>query len=157
MIYVRIFCLFSVLVLWCYVLYFKSLSHFQFIFVFVSITLGDRLKKILQQFMSRSVLPMFFSRIPMVFGPIFRFLIHFEFILVFYSQRTFSFHYFTCAIMNFLHTGLPISCGSCSLGSFPSVIFYSLPRLKKQALPESRCSSSRRQELKRVSQTACTD
>ena len=65
---------------------FLSLTRsYLFIFVFVSITLGDRLKKILQQFMSRSVLPMFFSRIPMVFGPIFRFLIHFEFILVFYS------------------------------------------------------------------------
>ena len=40
-----------------------SLNRFHlFIFVFISITPGERFKKILLQFMSESVLPMFSSR-----------------------------------------------------------------------------------------------
>ena len=54
-----------------------------FIFLFISITLGDRSKKILLQFMSKSVLPMFSSRSFIVSGLTFRSLIHFEFILVY--------------------------------------------------------------------------
>ena len=53
-------------------------SHL-FTFAFISITLGDRSKKILLQFMSKSVLPMSSSRRFMVLGLTFRSLIHFEF------------------------------------------------------------------------------
>ena len=64
-----------------------------YIFAFVSITLGDRSKKILLQFMSKSVLPMFSSKSFMVFSLIFTSLIHFQFIFVFgvreYSNFTF--------------------------------------------------------------------
>ena len=54
-----------------------------FIFAFIPITLGDRLKKILQQFMSKGVLPMFFSRSFRISGLTFRSVIHFEFIFVY--------------------------------------------------------------------------
>ena len=54
-----------------------------FIFVFISITLGDRLKKkIFLQFLSESVLPMFSSKSFIVSGLTFRSLIHFELIFV---------------------------------------------------------------------------
>ena len=58
-----------------------------FIFVFISITLGDGFKKILLWFMSKSVLPMFSSRSFIVYGLTFRSLIHFEFIFVIHFQR----------------------------------------------------------------------
>ena len=54
-----------------------------FIFAFISITLGDRSKKILLQFMSKSVLPVFSSSNVIVSGVTFRSLIHFEFIFVY--------------------------------------------------------------------------
>ena len=57
-------------------------SHF-LIFVFISITLGDRSKKLLLRFMSKSVLPMFSSRSFIVSGLTFRSLIHFELIFVY--------------------------------------------------------------------------
>ena len=53
-----------------------------FIFVFISIILGDRAKKILLQFMLESVLPMF-SRNFIVSSLIFRSLIHLELIFVY--------------------------------------------------------------------------
>ena len=54
-----------------------------FIFVFISITLGDRLKKkIFLQLLSESVLPMFSSKSFIVSGLTFRSLIHFELIFV---------------------------------------------------------------------------
>ena len=56
-------------------------SHL-FIFVFISINLGDSSKKILLQFMSKSVLPLFSSKNFMVSGLIFRCLIHFELIFL---------------------------------------------------------------------------
>ena len=57
-------------------------SHL-FIFVFISITLGDRLKKkIFLQFLSDSVLPMFSSKSFIVSSLTFRSLIHFELIFV---------------------------------------------------------------------------
>ena len=55
-------------------------SHL-FIFVFISIILGDRLKKILLRFLSESVRPIFSSRTFTVPGLTFRSLIHFELIL----------------------------------------------------------------------------
>ena len=57
------------------------MSHL-FIFAFISFALGDGSKKILLQFMSKSVLPMFSSRSFIVSGLTFRSLIHFEFIFV---------------------------------------------------------------------------
>ena len=56
-------------------------SHL-FIFVFIFITLGGGSKKILLQFMSESVLPMYSSKGFIVSGLTFRSLIHFEFISV---------------------------------------------------------------------------
>ena len=55
-------------------------SHL-FIFAFISFALGDRSKKILLQFMSKSVLPVFSSRGFMVSVLTFRSLIHFEFLI----------------------------------------------------------------------------
>ena len=56
-----------------------------FILVFISIILGDGLKKkkILLRFMLESVLPMFSSRSFIVFGLTFKSLIYFELIFVF--------------------------------------------------------------------------
>ena len=53
------------------------------LFIFIFITLGGGLKKILLQFMSKSVLPMFSSKSFIVSGLTFRSLIHFEFIFVY--------------------------------------------------------------------------
>ena len=52
-------------------------SHL-FTFAFISFALGNRSRKILLPFMSKSVLPVFSSRIFMVLGLTFRSLIHFE-------------------------------------------------------------------------------
>ena len=58
------------------------ISSHLFIFVFISITLGGRLKRILLQFMLKSVLPMFSSKSFIVYGRTVRSLIHFEFVFV---------------------------------------------------------------------------
>uniref|UniRef100_A0A8C3W7Q1 Uncharacterized protein n=1 Tax=Catagonus wagneri TaxID=51154 RepID=A0A8C3W7Q1_9CETA len=65
-------------------------SHL-FIFVFIAITLGGRSKKILLWFMSESVWPMFSSKSFIVFGLIFRSLIHFEFIFVYGFRKCSNF------------------------------------------------------------------
>ena len=54
-----------------------------FIFAFIFITLGGGSKKILLQFMSKNVLPMFSSKSFTVSSLTFRSLIHFEFIFVY--------------------------------------------------------------------------
>ena len=54
-----------------------------FIFIFIVITLGHVSKKILLQFISESVQPMFSSKNLIVFGFTFRTLIHFEFSIVY--------------------------------------------------------------------------
>ena len=54
-----------------------------FIFVFIFTTLGSRSKKILLQFMSKSVLPMFFSKSFIISDLTFKSLIHFEFTFVY--------------------------------------------------------------------------
>ena len=59
-----------------------------FIFAFISFALGDRFKKILLPFMSKSVLPIFPLGV-MASGLTFRSLIHFEFIFV-YDFREWS-------------------------------------------------------------------
>ena len=64
----------------------KGLSlirSYLFIFVYISISLGDGLKKILLRFMSKSVLPMFSSKCFIVSSLTFRSLIHFDFIFVY--------------------------------------------------------------------------
>ena len=53
-----------------------------FVFVFISISLGDGLKKILLRFLSESVLLMFSSRSFIISGLTLRSLIHFELIFV---------------------------------------------------------------------------
>ena len=65
-------------------------SHL-FIFAFISFTLGYGSKKISLQFMSESVLPMFYSRSFIVAGLTFRSLIHFEFIFVNYVRECSNF------------------------------------------------------------------
>jgi len=55
----------------------KLVSSHSFAFAFISFSLGDRSKKILLQFMSKSILPMFSSSF-VGLGLIFRSLIHFE-------------------------------------------------------------------------------
>ena len=56
-------------------------SHL-FIFVFISITLRDRSKKILLRFISKSVLPIFSSKTCILSSLTSRSLIHFEFIFL---------------------------------------------------------------------------
>ena len=65
-------------------------SHL-FIFAFISIVLGDRSKKILLRFMSKSILPVFSPRSFTVSGVKFRSLIHFEFIFVYGVRGCFNF------------------------------------------------------------------
>ena len=72
-----------------------------FIFVFISITLGDGSKKILLRFMSKSVLPMFSYRSFIVSGFTVRSLIHFEFIFV-YGVRE-------CSNFILLHVSVQLS------------------------------------------------
>ena len=57
------------------------------LFIFIFITLGGGSKKILLQFMSKSVLPMFSSKSFIFFGLIFRSLIHFELFLCMVLQN----------------------------------------------------------------------
>ena len=60
---------------------FLSLIRFHLlIFVFIFITVGDGLKKVMLRFMSEILLPMFSSKSFIVFGLTFRSLIFFEFI-----------------------------------------------------------------------------
>ena len=65
-------------------------SHL-FIFVFTFITVGGGLKKILLQFMSKSVPPMFPSKRFIVSNLKFRSVIHFEFIFVYGVRDCFNF------------------------------------------------------------------
>ena len=65
-------------------------SHL-FTFYFISITVGGGSQKILLCFMSSSVLPMFSSKSFIVSDPIFRALIHFEFIFVYGVRRCSNF------------------------------------------------------------------
>ena len=59
------------------------------LFVFLSVYLGDRSRKIMLQFMSKSVLPMFSSKSFIVSGLTFRSLVHFEFMFL-YAVRKYS-------------------------------------------------------------------
>ena len=82
-------CLFILFMVSFAVQKFLSLTRsYLFIFVFVSITLEDRSKKILLQCMSKSVLPTFFPRSFIVSDVTFRSLLHFECIFV-YDLREF--------------------------------------------------------------------
>ena len=66
---------------------FSLIECYLFIFVFVSITLGDGSQKILLWFVSKSVLPVFSSRSFIVSGLTFRSLIHFEGVLKNFFQK----------------------------------------------------------------------
>ena len=77
-------CLFVSFIVYFAVQKLLSLIGFHlFIFAFILFALGDRAKEILLQFMSKSVLPMFFSRSFLISCLIFRSLIHFNFIFVY--------------------------------------------------------------------------
>ena len=65
-------------------------SHL-FIFVFIFIILGSESKKILLQFMSKSVLPLFSYKNVIVSGFTFRSSIHFEFIFVYGIRKCSNF------------------------------------------------------------------
>ena len=77
------------------------ISFHLFIFVFIFITLGCGSKKILLQFMSKSVLPMFSSKRFIESGLIFRILIHFEFIFVYNVQEYYNFILLYVALKDF--------------------------------------------------------
>ena len=104
------------------------ISSHLFIFVFISITLGDGWEKILLWFMSKGVLPMFSSKCFIVSGLTFRSLMHFEFIFV-YSVKECSnyiFFFFTQSCLVFpapFGTLKRLSYLYCSLSS--SVIDWS--------------------------------
>ena len=66
------------------------MSHL-FIFVFISITLEDRSKKIIAEIFVKRVLPMFSSRSLIVSGLTFRSLIHFEFIFEYGVRECFNY------------------------------------------------------------------
>ena len=70
---------------------FSLIGSYLFIFVFISITLGDGSQRILLRFMSESVLPMFPSRSFIVSGLTLRSLIHFEFTFVYGIRNCSSF------------------------------------------------------------------
>ena len=70
---------------------FSLIGSYLFIFVFISITLGDGSQRILLRFMSESVLPMFPSRGFIVSGLTLRALIHFEFTFVYGIRNCSSF------------------------------------------------------------------
>ena len=72
-----------------------------FIFLFISITLGDGLKKILLPYMSENVLPMFSSKSFIMSGLTFRSLIHFEFIFPYGVKE--------CSNFIFLHVAVQFS------------------------------------------------
>ena len=74
-----------------------SLIRSLFTFGFISITLGDRSKKVLLQIVSKSILPMFSSRSFIVSILTFRSLIHFEFIFVYGVRECSNFIFFTCS------------------------------------------------------------
>ena len=62
-----------------------------FIFVFISIAQGGGSKRIMLWFMSKTILPMFFSKSFIVSGLIFRSLIHFDFIFVYGVKKCSNF------------------------------------------------------------------
>ena len=69
-----------------------------FIFDFISIIVGDRMKKILLQFISKSVLPISSSKSFIISGLRFRSLIHFELIFVYGVKE--------CSNFIFLHVAV---------------------------------------------------
>ena len=75
-------------------------SHW-FIYFFIFIALGSRSNKILLQFMSKNVLPMFSSRSFIVSNLISRSLIHFEFIYVYAVRK--------CSNFILLHVAVQVS------------------------------------------------
>ena len=70
-------------------------SHL-FVFIFIFIILGGESRKILLQFISKSILPMFSSKSFMVSSLTFKSSIHFEFILV-YGVSGVLISFFTCS------------------------------------------------------------
>ena len=69
------------------------------LFVFLSVYLGDRSRKIMLQFMSKSVLPMFSSKSFIVSGLTFGSLIHFEIIFVYGIRKHSNLNVVHAAVM----------------------------------------------------------
>ena len=69
-----------------------------FIFVFISVALGDRPKKTLVLLMSENILPLFSSRSFMVSCLMFKSLSHFEFIFVYGERVCFNFSHLHAAV-----------------------------------------------------------
>ena len=91
-------------VLFCYSRDFILIKFHLLIFIFIYITLGGRLKKILLQFMLRSVLPMLSSKNFIDSGVTFRSLIHFKLIFVYDGKECSNFLFFF-----FLHEDVKFS------------------------------------------------
>ena len=105
----------------------KSLirSHL-FIFVFISIILGGKSKRIFLQFMSMSILPVFSSKSFIVSGLKFRYLIHFisnQWEFYFFFSNLDSLYFFFCMMWR----GVPISLLTWSYPVLPAK--YLLKRL----------------------------
>ena len=102
-----------------------------FIFTFISFALRDRSKKILLQFMSQRVLPMFFSSSSMASGFTFRSLIHFGFI------QFFVYGVSKCPNLILLHVAVqfsqlssfPTYWSDCLFSTVYSCFLWGLPRL----------------------------
>ena len=73
----------------------KLLNLISFHLFLFSITLGGRLKRILLQFMLKSVLPMFSSKSFIVSGLTFKSLTHFEFVFVYGVRKCYNFIFYT--------------------------------------------------------------
>ena len=109
------------------------MSHL-FIFVFISITLGDSLKKDSATIYVKSVLLMFSSKSFIVSGLTYRFLIQFEFIFVYGVKEYPNFLFLTCSCsvfpmdqscqaslsMGFLGKNTGVGCHSLLQGIFPT-------------------------------------
>ena len=74
------------------------ISFHLFIFVFISLNLGDGSERILLQFMSKSVLSMFSSKSFIVSGLTFKPLIHLKFIFVYDVKKCSNFILFHVAV-----------------------------------------------------------
>ena len=81
---------------------FLSLVRFH-LFIFASVSLRERSKKILLLFMSKNILPMFSYRSFIEFGLTFRSLIHFEFIFAYGVRECSNFILLHVVVQFFQH------------------------------------------------------
>ena len=78
--------------IYCFLCCAKAFKLIRFhLFIFISITLGSGSKMIMLCFMSKSILPVFFSKSFIVSGLTFKSLIHFKFIFVYGVRKCSNF------------------------------------------------------------------